>query len=202
MSTLTLSQENLQRGMNVFQSQRGWPRDFHNTFYRDLQALTSSPMTSETWHELINHLSAWRALRPFSKKRMYDSGLQYLDELNHNLQLLDVLPAASIESLAWNVAAPLFECAAQIKPVSSPVFASKLCHFLRPNLYPVVDQAVLGIGNASYAAYWLDCQAAWCAYPEPEILVTILREAIGEDVFAAYPWATKIVELCTIGAKH
>ena len=197
-----ISIENLQRGMQAFRAQRGWPADFHNSFYQQLQMLTTVPVMLTTWRALIEHLAGWRALRPFSKEQMYLAGLPQLDELNRHLYILDHLPTPSLETIAWSDAAPLFQSAATIKPVSSPVFASKLCHFLRPAIYSVVDQAVLGIGTTTYGAYWQMCQDAWREYPEQDVLVAELRQAIGAEVVGGYPWATKIVELCSIGRKQ
>lgn len=197
-----ISTGNLRRGIQVFRAQRGWPRDFHNSFYQQLRVLTTAPVTPGMWRELIRHLSGWRALRPFSKEQMYLAGLQQLGELNRHLYALDQLTTVTLETADWTTVAPLFQCAATIKPVSSPVFASKLCHFLRPAIYSVVDQAVLGIGNTIYAAYWLACQQAWRECHEREGLVAELRQTIGDEVYAAYPYVTKIVELCSIGMKQ
>ena len=46
----------------------------------------------------------------------------------------------------------LFEVAAEIKPVKhgSPVFPSKLCHFLCPSIYPVFDNTLVKTGKIEY----------------------------------------------------
>jgi hypothetical protein len=62
--------------------------------------------------------------------------------------------------------APLFEVAAEIKPVLSPVFASKLCHFLCPSIFPVFDNTLVKTGKIGYREYWTECENWWEEAPQ------------------------------------
>lgn len=91
--------------------------------------------------------------------------------------------------------------ARSIKGVESPVFASKLCHFLLPNIFPVIDHAVVDV-NGCYFDYWTYCSRQWQGCEEKALLIDIMKKAIGVSVFAQYPFSTKIVELCLIGERQ
>lgn len=202
MTSKLISRENLRRGIEVFQSHTHWNQDFHNSFYRDLHALNQSEITPTTWHQLVNYLWDWRAIRPSSKQQIYDVGLQHLQAINQILYSFNQPSQLTFEQATWDILEPLFTIGQAIKGVASPVFASKFCHFLRPHLYPVVDQAVLGIGNQKYATYWHLGHQNWLDCPHQTELVNLLHQTMGDEPFVDYPWATKIIELCTIGNRQ
>ena len=95
---------------------------------------------------------------------------------------------------------------ALIKPTktSSPVFASKFCHFLLPRIFPVVDNEGLGNRWRTYEDYFKCIQDEWrsTAPADRKDLITELTrliEAEGGQVFAGFPMVNKIVELRLIG---
>ena len=81
------------------------------------------------------------------------------------------------------------------------MFASKLCHFLLPDAYPVIDGDVIGIRWASYEAYWRYCKSQWVACEGKTGLIDALSQEIGPDVAPDYPFTTKVTELCIIGDR-
>ena len=87
-----------------------------------------------------------------------------------------------------------------IKGVSSPVFASKLCHFIFPSAFPIADRAAVGVA-ANYDKHWARCRDLWLGCNAREQLIAKLKQAIAEPVTPGYPWATKITELCLIGSR-
>lgn len=120
-------------------------------------------------------------------------------------------PSMDLATAEWSMLADLYETARLIKGVQSPVFPSKLCHFILPNLYPVIDRAVIGL-DSSYQAYWRYCQHQWLSCTARNDLIDRLKKVIVEgtmprqgapagEVAAQYPWSTKITELCLIGSR-
>lgn len=116
-------------------------------------------------------------------------------------QVWEMYGAADPTACAWENLSALFFTAAEIKGARSPVFASKLCHMLFPNLFPVIDRATVGIPDDGYEGYWRRCQEAWARSTEQEreILKAALQAEIGGPALPSYPWATKITELCLMG---
>jgi hypothetical protein len=112
----------------------------------------------------------------------------------------------TIETVPWPVLEPLFDRAVGLKPTKYPslVFGSKLCHFILPAAFVVVDNVLTGVPG-SYAPHWLRHRELWLGCETREKLKTYLGDKIrklsscepGDD----YPWATKIVELCLIGSR-
>ena len=145
----------------------------------------------------------WKAIRPGTKDSTRERGLEHLVQLNEDYFGLSERTKGSDRDLStatWEHLSGLFDTAVSIKGVTSPVFASKLCHFIFPNAFPVADRAAFGVaGNregcwACWKDLWLECRAR-------QELTEILRSVIGEPVTPGYPWATKITELCLVGHR-
>ena len=148
MTTNFVNLDNLRSGIGRFQ--RRWPMeaDFHNAFYQRLREATYAGITTNLWANLVDTLAAWKAIRPRSKAEIWTRGGQRLPDLQrerttildqHNGHAPDLLVAT------WGEVEPLFTVAVWIKDVASPVFASKLCHFLLSDTFPVADRAMIGI---------------------------------------------------------
>ena len=103
--------------------------------------------------------------------------------------------------------ADLYYVASQIKNVNSPVFGSKLCHFIVPDAFPVIDSKIIkkgkkaiGASALSYEDYWRFCKSQWGGCSAQTQSVQTMRAAIGSNIFIHYPYAVKITELCIRGA--
>jgi hypothetical protein len=114
---------------------------------------------------------------------------------------------ADITNVTWDAVSDFPSEVAKIKGVSSPVFASKFCHFLVPTVFPVVDNAGMGNRWATYEGYFGQVQEEWRATREGtrEELTNLLDRAatrLGEPRTLHFPVVTKIAELCLIGRYH
>jgi hypothetical protein len=95
----------------------------------------------------------------------------------------------------------------KIKPTHdpSPVFTSKFCHFLLPNVFPVVDNLAVGGGWRNYQTYFRFVQYEWSS-TDPSTradLVTALTKAAGTtQLYSGFPVVNKIVELRLIGRSN
>lgn len=90
------------------------------------------------------------------------------------------------------------------------MFTSKLCHFLVPCIFPVVDNEAMGNPFSTYREYFLAGQTEWIATDArtQDRLIKILKDAVGEgrtskahddSLFDRFPIKCKLIELCTIG---
>ena len=213
-SPLLLSEAHLLTGMEWFQTKTNWGDVFHNDLYSKLRKLSENGINEEWWRNIVNHLWDWRAIRPFPKKIIQERGSSLLPQIEkeYNRVIATEGREPELGEVQWDALAPLYQICASIKPTKnpSPVFGSKLAHFLIPTAFPVFDrQAVGGFEKyPDYGAYWNACREAWISTP-PEtraVLTETLRERIertgGGVVPDYYPFATKSVELCIIGAQH
>lgn len=200
-----LSPENLEAGIRFWRTEKThWPSDFHNSLYADLARWRSHGLTDSWWDQIVPLLSAWKAIRPRSKEFIRARGSDLLARLNDAyVALVRSAPAqpAEFADLRWQAVSDLYQVAHSIKDVVPPVFASKLCHFILPAAYPVIDGDAVGLLFDGYQSYWTACQGAWAACQEREALVEVLRRAIGPSPALDYPWGPKITELCLIGSK-
>jgi hypothetical protein len=105
-----------------------------------------------------------------------------------------------VQARGWKGDAPLYSLAYGIK--GSSVFAGKMCHFLLPNLYVVMDN--WAVDAFDYEIYWRGMRDAWCSFTGQDTARKMLIDAIGPDATPnpRYPIETKIIELCHIGQKH
>jgi hypothetical protein len=158
----------------------------------------------------VDELSGWRALRtslPGHDKGWYlargEEPFRRMLVLVARIQSAHAGRDPSITETNPEELGEMFGIAIDTKNVRSPVFASKLCHFLMPSAFPVADQDMLGISTVHhYWQYWRACAEGWRASEEKEALKAHLRDAMSATPFVGYPWAVKIAELCHAGARH
>lgn len=200
-----LSTDNFNAGIDFWlQKKPRWGRDFHNGLYNHLAEMSLNGFTDEWWEEMIKILWEWVAIRPKTKRFVHERGRARLVDLTKAYKHIVNKCAGKTPSnllVEWKDIEPLFITAQSIKDVSSPVFASKLCHFILPSVFPVIDQEVLG-GSKSYQDYWQFCKNLWLTTKDTDKLIKILTSKIGDNVAPSYPFTTKIVELCLIGRRY
>jgi len=208
--TNLLNNKNLQAGMQIWYIQTTWPRDFHNQFYQDLHRRRQHGLDTKWWPPTVDDLWRWKAIRPLTKGIVLARGqnnLQHLQREYARIQSILGNRIPSLSNLAWEDVADLYHIASQIKNVNSPVFGSKLCHFIMPDAFPVIDsniikkcKKVIGASAHSYEAYWRFCKSQWVGCIARPQLVQTMQKAIGPNIFLHYPYAVKITELCISGS--
>lgn len=199
-----LSLSNLRAGIQAWIERPGWTEDFSAPLYTQLQADHSERFTEAWWSRTVDRLSQWKALRPRSKAEIFAAGRPRLRELEERHATVAAASDGSgdpFDRARWSVLRPLFELAHGIKGSSTPVFGSKFCHFLLPDLYPVIDGEYTGLGYDGYSGYWHTCHDAWHECRDRDALVREVARTVPEAHRAAFPWGTKIVELCAAGRR-
>jgi hypothetical protein len=106
-----------------------------------------------------------------------------------------------ISGVTWAQVANFPGLVAEIKDVRSPVFTSKFCHFLLPQVFPVVDNRAMGNHFSTYESYFEFVQSEWDETSEVTraSLCSILDRHIGATRIPNYPATNKLVEVCLIG---
>lgn len=193
-------------GIRKFKENQNWDKDFHNGLYRKLRLWRANGLDQNWWRKIIDVLWNWRAIRPNSKSEIFENGKVHLNELQAEyLTILEVMGNEEplMADLSWETLSGLFTVAAEIKYTMpfSPVFPSKLCHFIFPNAYPVMDRKMIGI-STRYSQHWDFCKDQWINCTGKQELVSILRNEVKDNVFEYYPWSTKITELCLSGKNY
>lgn len=186
-----------------------WPCDFHNGFYGDLRALHNrGRFTSDWWEEIIPHLITWKATRGCTNAEIQKRAERASGKLSAEWARLRRVKDIADGGAAWNKCEPFFAVAFGIKQTAtnSSVFAAKLCHFVAPRIFPVIDNAVMG-GTPDYGEYWQNIRQRWLATPEAarHRMENYLRQKIKNSGVAAidgYPFSCKIAELCLIGERY
>jgi hypothetical protein len=200
-----ISSINMSQGIRYWRDEKPkWPQDFHNQFYIDLAILRKDGITEQWWRAILQHLRGWRAVRPLRPQTILVRGLSYLDALRNEYEALRKHiehSESTFATLRWEDVAGLYEIAHSIKGVKPPVFGSKLCHFLIPEAFPVIDGDAVGLRGYDYMQYWQYCQEQWEACDDKEDLTEQLRVAINHPVSNNYPWGPKITEICLIGQR-
>jgi hypothetical protein len=216
MAVNQVTAANLQKGIDIVfarlkQQSRGgkgiW--SFHNDLYRKLEEYRLSGIDPRCWSFLLDSLAQWKAIRgtvDHTKESIGEKGLHLLPVLRerfNNLVGQQLITLPTIENIIWEDIEPLFLVAKDIKGVEGPMFASKLCHFLLPSAFFVFDNTLIKRGWANYRQYWQDCQAAWMAVSDTEILKKLLKNNMPSHCTpcVTYPWPTKITELCQFEVK-
>ena len=203
---MILSLDNLKAGLHWWRS-GSWPPDIHNADYYDIYGARSAGPTRIWWSATVNRLGQWHAYRgprpPNTKATISARGRQHLADIADRYAELIVAGGAepSIIDLCWEDAAPLFEIASDIKP-GSPVFAGKMCHFLFPKLFIVMDNLATNVFD--YEFYWRGMKDEWARFEGRADARKLLAQAIESDepLHPLYPFETKIMELSHIGYKH
>jgi hypothetical protein len=184
-----------------------WPKDIHNADYCNIYDFRTGGVTVEWWSKTMDRLSKWRAYRgpnpPNTKEEITARGLDRLDNIAAQyVRLLASSPEEpTIADRRWEDVKLLFSLATEIKG-GSPVFAGKLCHFLFPKLFIVMDNLATSIFD--YEFYWRGMKDEWCRFNEKAEAKNLLIEAIKSDlpIHRLYPIETKVMELSHIGYKH
>jgi len=110
------------------------------------------------------------------------------------------LPTVGLSDVQWSDISEIITISNAIKNSSTPMFGSKMCHFLLPNLFPIYDSQIgESIGTSNYVEYWMICRQGWKDCTKKRIFKNILANEIGKNIISNYPWATKITELCCVG---
>jgi hypothetical protein len=164
----------------------------------------------------VKRLWDWKAIRarkpPNTKEAIKDAGLARLDRIALQIQhIRSTVPSEpGIEDVEWEDIAELFGLSFEIKcgnrRSGSPVFACKMCHFIFPKIFPVIDNLATGVFD--YEFYWRGMRGEWLRFPDKERAKLQLKESIicsenaTEGIHDLYPWETKIIELSHIGYAH
>lgn len=201
---MIISLHNLRVGLKWWH-QNGWPSDMHNSDYADLYAQRSTVGTGPWWSKTVDRLWDWKAIRnrtpPNSKADILNRGQSRLGAIAkwHAEIIARCTGEPSIANLSWEDVAPLFALAYGIKRGNHPVFASKMCHFMFPRVFVVMDHSVTG--TFEYEFYWRGMKAEWGRLAKKAEACYILTNAIQskKGIFIFYPYETKIMELCHIG---
>ena len=203
---MIITLENLSAGISWWQSDSNWGADLLNSEYEGIYSDRALGITTGWWEECIERLSRWRAFRgpkaPNTKAEIKELGRLVLGRTDAEYLRLCALSSgeSNIGNLRWEEVEPLFSLALEIK--SSAVFASKMCHFLFPNLFIVMDNWATDVSE--YEIYWRGAREAWCHSNLQDDARSIIREAINKShqPHQLYPFDTKAIELCHIGYKH
>lgn len=194
-----------------------WPRDLHNAMYTEMDmALQQDPFSTAWWHDFVSRrVASWRAYRPVSCAEIEAWAAPLLDDIRvayletvipHLHTPFDELTWEGIQSLP-NIVAKAKRRREDLSVQPSPVFRSKVSHWIAPRLYPVADNEVLGV-TATYEEYWREVHRWWCDFSEQDrtIMITRLRVEIENTsrypVHPSYPFEVKIIELALIGRRH
>ncbi len=198
--------DNLQAGLKWWRKS-DWPKDIHNTAYYDIYGIRAKGPTEIWWDNTVNRLSQWHAYRgpnpPNTKDAITKRGKRYLAILQ--LQYTKILSKndtePSIADLSWENITDMFAIISKIKPNSS-VFAGKMCHFLFPKLFIVMDNFATNVFD--YEFYWRGMKEEWKRLKDKGAARNILANAIhsNKPLHPLYPFETKIIELSHIGYKH
>jgi hypothetical protein len=104
----------------------------------------------------------------------------------------------------WTDVQLFFDLLAHIKCSSSPVFPSKLGHFIFPRLFLILDNEATNVQR--YDLYWTAMCQAWLHFHQRDDAKRILRTHIemhaSRPLHEAFPLGIKTIELCSIGRKY
>lgn len=208
--------ELLQAGIDWWLGNQGgaWGADFLNGFYGDLyrDRDRSAKLDREWWQRTVQRLSDWRAVRSRcgvrTKTEICERGLGRLDRINEIYQAIrdGRNGEPTLGDVTWEMIGELFDVMRDVKDTRSPVFPSKLAHFLLPRVFVVVDNMATSAFSCQYYQFvWRGLKQAWAEFAEQEEAKKVLTQQIqqnsqpGVDVHPHYPFETKIPELCLIG---
>lgn len=205
---MPLTEQEFHVGVNYWRT-TPWPSDFHNDYYRWMAGWNpNGNFDSLWWNRFLKELKAWRATRGKGKTDQYLTAraqarfaalrqawsVGCVPNLNNN----------DIPSVTWAKLAAFPDTVAEIKDVRSPVFTSKFCHLLLPQVFPVVDNRAMGNPFLTYESYFESVQEEWSSTSEitQALLCAKFDCLIGAAKIPKYPTTNKLVELCLIGRHH
>ena len=193
----------------AFWRKRAWPADFHNADYQEWARQDPHGNFTLSWWDDIQlpRLQEWIATRGATHADLTARFTEHAATLGASWEEACVPHVdEDIPTVTWVEVKAFPTEVALIKPTktSSPVFASKFCHFLLPRIFPVVDNEGLGNRWRTYEDYFKCIQDEWrstapAARTDLITELTRLIEAEGGQVFAGFPMVNKIVELRLIG---
>ena len=193
----------------AFWGKRGWAADFHNSFYvGEVPKLRpiDGRFDSDWWDRIWPALRAWSATRRGgSRAQMTQRAEQEFPDLERLWrEEVSAHLGDDIVTVPWDEVAEFTAHVSCIKGVWSPVFTSKLCHFLIPQVFPVVDNWAMGNPYSTYGEYYQAAQAMWRETDADTrvLLVAKLRSLIGPEMDPSFPMVCKLVELHLIGKHH
>jgi hypothetical protein len=209
---MILSLENLDCGVRWWiNTVPKWGPDLVNSEYVEIFRARDTGITEWWWKETVDRLWDWRAIRsprpPNSKQQIFGSGVTNLVQIDSIISGIRSYARnePSITDVSWEQIAPLFDVAFRLKcgekKSGSPVFASKMCHFIFPDVFPVVDN--LATGYFDYEFYWRGMKDEWLRFLDKDRAILKIRDQLKDyAVHECYPFKTKIIELCHIGYSH
>ena len=166
---VTLTQQEFANGLAYWRDRTRWPADLHNAYYGELAGQNpNGKFDLAWWRTFSRHLTAWKAVRPMSAAELTSRTTSEFESLTQAWQqcCAPFADQSNIADVEWVQAAGWVEVVAAIKPVRSPVFSSKFSHFLLPQVYPVVDGAVMGMPfGASYQSHFDGVRNEWATTP-------------------------------------
>jgi hypothetical protein len=154
-------------------------------------------------------LWAWKAIRspkpPNTKEEIKTRGKERLKRIAEQYEAIRMVSTGEprIGDTSWDELQGLFDICSEIKrgerQNASPVFACKMCHFLFPAIFPVIDNLATGVFD--YEFYWRGMKDEWHRFSFKEEARAQLSEYVNSAGAAhqLYPWETKIIELSHIG---
>jgi len=202
---MMLTIEHLNTGILWWKESTKWSKDFHFEDYIRMNEDLKNGISDEWWQRTLNRLCLWHAFRgpkpPNARAEIESRGQSILSQISTEYQKLNNhFPKISIDSLDWDDIFPLFEKVSCIK--QSFVFASKMCHFIFPNVFILMDNTATSVSE--YEIYWTGMRERWLQFEEKKEAYSIMEKAIESQmkVYDLFPFKTKIIELCHIGSKH
>jgi hypothetical protein len=202
---MIITLDNLRRGLE--HHNKMWPNDVdvRNTIYEDIYNVRAQGVTHRWWDVTVERLSKWGANRGRKKEWIRERGIRQLGQIRKLYEkLITIGEEPCITNLYWSDIQQLFNIASSIKQTKSPVFASKMCHFLFPKLFIVIDNKATGVGH--YELIWRGLKDAWSEFQQKEESKVILFSAIknGKNIliYPNYPVETTIMEICTTSYNH
>lgn len=199
---MALTIEQLEKGIEYWHLTR-WPKDFHNSFYEEMASKNpNGNFTVDWWDDFSKELRKWRATRPVNRQILKSRANDRFCKLKHSWnESIARHIEGDISTVNWDDISFFPETAIEIKGVKSPVFVSKFCHFLAPQIFPVIDNTAMGNKFSTYKQYYQSAQNEWRETKKTvqRKMISILQKEAGSPLFAAYPVKTKLIELCLIG---
>lgn len=203
-----LNPEYIENGI-AFWNRRGWSADLHNSFYvKHVPAMrpVDGRFDLDWWNRV------WPTLRGWSATRRGGSRTSMTQRAEQQFPTLERLwrdnvsrhISEDIDAVQWSDVSEFAAHVSYIKGVSSPVFTSKLCHFLIPQVFPVVDNWAMGNPYSTYGEYYQTAQSMWrkTDADTKNLLVSRLANLVGPEMDPLFPTACKLVELHLIGKRH
>lgn len=203
--------ELLEEGMRWRREEKpDWSKDFSSsTVYEKIYRERPDQLDEEWWRSQVNRLAKWRAMRSRksgnTKDEITSRGRKLLPTLDKHYQSIKAKAGnaePSLDNMQWRDIDPLFDVMGQIKQSSTPVFASKLSHFIFPRTFIVIDNQATGV--FPYEILWCGLPAIWQNFQDKEEAKQMLAAEIRKhtpSICANYPFETKIAELWLIGYK-